>query len=231
MPTSSPSLVLNGADVALDPSGALVWPARRAVVVADLHLEKGSSFACRGGAVLPPYDSAATLTRLAAVLARHRPDTVICLGDSFHDAGGPARLPPDVAARLRDLTAAHDWVWIAGNHDPAAPEGLGGRALDSLSLGPLTFRHEANSENAAVPGEVSGHYHPKATVRVRGRRIQAPCFLADSRRAILPAFGAYTGGLSVLAPALRRLVGTEARAHLLARDSVHTYPLARLVAR
>jgi len=221
-------LDLSGAGLRADPSGALVWPARRTVAVADLHLEKASALAGRGGGILPPYDSAATLDRLETVLARHRPATVICLGDSFHDSDGPGRLPAAEAARLRALTAAYDWIWIAGNHDPAPPAELGGRSLETLTRDGLVFRHAA----VAAPesrGEVSGHFHPKAAVRLRGRRLAAPCFAVDQRRLILPAFGAYTGGLSVLDPALRGLLMPAARALLLARGQVRAFPLASLV--
>jgi len=224
LPTSL--LTLNGAELRLDPSGALLWPGRRTLVVADLHLEKGSSYHRADGRLLPPYDSAATLGRLEAVIARARPETVICLGDSFHDRDAAARLGPDEAARLRDLTARHDWIWIAGNHDPAPNESFGGRVLEELVLGGLVFRHAARVDGAPARGEVSGHYHPKAAVRVRGRRISARCFAGDGRRLVMPAFGAYTGGLSVLDPALRGLFGARAMVHLLGRDSVHRYALS-----
>jgi len=235
-PTSRPSetptqrpIPINGARLQADPAGALVWPERGVLVVADLHLEKGSSY--HGGRArhpLPPYDSAATLDRLEAVLDLHRPETVICLGDSFHDRRADQRLSRAECARLAALTAAHRWIWIAGNHDPAPPGELGGEVHDEIVLGGLIFRHAADPD-APVSGEVSGHYHPKAAVRVRGRRVAARCFAGDGRRLILPAFGTYTGGLNVLAPALRGLLGTRFAAYLIGRKAVYTYSARALI--
>lgn len=222
------AMALNGAELHGDLSGALVWPAKRALVVADLHLEKGSSYHRATGRMLPPYDSTATLDRLRAVLDRHRPETVICLGDSFHDRGAAERLHDSDGETLRAMTGAHDWVWIAGNHDPVPSEIFGGRVLDELVLGSLVFRHEALADGRAAHGEVSGHYHPKAAVRVRGRRVSARCFAGDGRRLIMPAFGAYTGGLNVLDPAIRGFFGHRAQAHLLGRNGIHRYPLGAL---
>lgn len=218
------SLNVNGADLVADLSGALLWPERRLLAVADLHLEKGSGYA-RHGQFLPPYDSAATIDRLEDLLDRTRPDTVMCLGDSFHDRGAEARLPAAEAARLRALVARADWVWITGNHDPEPPLGLGGRAAAEVEAGPLRFRHEGRPGSA---GDVSGHHHPAAAVRVRGRRVRARCFAHDGRRVILPAFGAYAGGLNVLDPAFRPLLGTRFAVHLLGRGRVYAFPSARL---
>ena len=217
------TIPVNGVRLQADPSGALVWPERGVLMVADLHLEKGSSY--HGGRArqpLPPYDSAATLDRLETVLERHRPETVICLGDSFHDIRADQRLSGAVRERLHALTAAHRWIWIAGNHDPTPPAELGGEVHETLVVGGLVFRHTATPEGRPA-GEISGHYHPKAAVRVRGRRVSARCFAGDGRRLILPAFGAYTGGLNVLAPALRNLLGRGFAAHLIGRSGVYTY--------
>src|SRR3546814_210063 len=192
-------LLVNGVALQADVSGALLWPERRLAVVADLHFEKSTAFAARGR-LLPPYDTAATLDKLEDVIVRHEVERIICLGDSFHDRGAAQRLDPLQAARLKGLLARLEWTWIAGNHDPAPPADWGGRVAAEVTLGALTFRHEA--EPAARGGEVSGHFHPKASVSLRGRRITAPCFVTDGRRLILPAFGAFTGGLDVLDPAI-----------------------------
>lgn len=223
---TSPILHLNGAELAADPLGVLLWPARRTLVVADLHLEKGSGFA-RRGVLLPPYDSAATLARLADAVAAHRPDRVVCLGDSFHDAGAGTRLGEAERETLKRLTAGTDWIWIAGNHDPHPPADWGGRVLAELVDGPLMFRHEA--ADGPVHGEVSGHYHPKARVRLRARSLSGRCFVYDGRRLMLPSFGAYTGGLDVLRPDLRRLFQRRFEVLLLAADRLLRVSQDRLV--
>ena len=218
-------LRLNGNALSADVSGALYWPARRTLVVADLHLEKGSALAARGQ-LLPPYDSAATLQALAGAIGRYRPERVICLGDSFHDDGAAKRLAREDRGRLSRLAAGRDWIWIAGNHDPSPPADWVGRAATEITLGALTFRHQADEGRA--PGEVSGHYHPKASVRTRARRISGRCFVTDGRRLVLPAFGAYTGGLEVLDPALAGLFPRGFTIHLLGRNGVYGFPKAAL---
>jgi DNA ligase-associated metallophosphoesterase len=200
---SEAALDLAGAHLLADLSGALVWPEEATVVVADLHLEKASSYA-RAGTMLPPYDTATTLALLADVLRRHRPRRVVCLGDSFHDGAAPARLGPEDRRLLAALVDAHDWVWVAGNHDRTLSAGLDGRVhAGDLALGPLVFRHEAAA--IAAPGEVSGHYHPKASIATRAGTVTGRCFLADGRRLLLPAFGALAGGLDAFAPPIARL--------------------------
>ena len=219
-------LLVNGVALQADVSGALIWPERRLAVVADLHFEKATAFA-RRGQFLPPYDTAATLDKLEAVIARHGVERVICLGDSFHDAEAAGRLDPAQAARIQALTARLAWTWIAGNHDPAPPADWGGSVAEAVTLGALTFRHEA--EAASRGGEISGHYHPKAAVVVRGRRISAPCFVSDGRRLILPAFGAFTGGLNVLDPAIAGLFSKGFHATLLGRNGLFGFPKHALV--
>ena len=215
-------LRLNGAELLADWSGALAWPAMGALAVADLHLEKGTSFA-ESGSLLPPYDTRATLDALEGAILRYDPRQVICLGDSFHDGEGPARLPPVERERLAALVAAREWIWIAGNHDPAPPSAIGGCVVvGDLRLGPLTFRHEAAADLA--PGEVSGHFHPKASLWVRGRRLSGRCFLADARRVILPAFGAYAGGLDARDPALVSLFPEGCDVHFIGRTRIATIP-------
>jgi DNA ligase-associated metallophosphoesterase len=225
IPPAAAPLRVNGQSLVPDLSGALWWPARRTLVVADLHLEKGSSFAARGQ-FLPPYDTAATLRLLEEAVARLRPERLIALGDSFHDRAAAERVPPAERARVRAMTAALEWVWIAGNHDPEPPADWGGAVHAELPLESLVFRHEAEAQRPA--GEVSGHFHPKASVRVRGRRVSARCFVTDGRRLILPSFGAYTGGLDVLDPAVSRLFPQGFTAHLLGRRKLVAYPAAAL---
>jgi uncharacterized protein len=224
--TAAP-LHLAGERLMLDPAGALVWPATGMLVVADLHLEKGSA-AARQGALLPPWDSQATLDRLALLLRRYRPRLVVALGDSFHDAHGAARLPPHEVARLNAMTQAHRFIWVQGNHDPAPPAGIGGTFVTEFATAPLTFRHSALA--AAPLGEISGHYHPKAAVPVRGGLLSRPCFIADARRVILPAFGAYTGGLDVRDRAIARLFPRGARVFLLGQERLFSFNLGALSA-
>jgi DNA ligase-associated metallophosphoesterase len=238
---------VNGVPLLADLSGALVWPERRVLAVADLHLEKGSAFA-RQGQLLPPYDTAATLAALAGAIERYRPERVICVGDSFHDGNAAERLADADGARLRQLTETCDWIWIAGNHDPRPPADWGGRVEAEVTIAPLVFRHQALEgtrapgvtiaplvfrhqalEGTRAPGEVSGHYHPKARVRLRTGRASARCFVTDGRRLVLPAFGAYTGGLNVLDPAIARLFAKEFRVHLLGRQAIHVFPRTGLL--
>ncbi len=197
--------------------GALYWPLEKCLIVADLHFEKGSAFAARG-VHLPPYDTSATLTRLEELVARLKPDSVIALGDSFHDEGARARISSSDAARINNLTSACAWTWIVGNHDPL-PEGFGGTIADEVRRGSLTFRHEPAS--APATGEVAGHLHPCAVVRVRGRRLRRRCFATDGTRLILPAFGAYTGGLNVCDEAYTPLfAGRDFHAWMMGRDQI-----------
>ncbi len=170
-----------------DPRGVLYFPELRLLAVSDLHLEKGSSLA-RRGALIPPYDTAATLLRLEAAIAHYLPEVVVSLGDSFHDGEGAARLHPAFRARLEGLIAGRDWFWIAGNHDPDAPADLPGRTVRELAVGALLFRHEPS--RTWVEGEVAGHLHPCARIVQRGRSVRRRCFAADGARMIMPAFGA-----------------------------------------
>ena len=215
---------VNGTQLLLDPSGALFWREHGLLAVADLHLEKGSAFA-RRGTLLPPYDTQATLDTLARVLRRWQPRTVVCLGDSFHDGGAGERIAPTDRDRLCRMTGAHDWVWIVGNHDPAPPGMVGGRIEAEFTLRGLAFRHEARP---GAISEISGHFHPKASVSTRARRITDRCFALDGRKLIMPAFGAYAGGLDVLDPAIGRLLRRRFTAFLLGRDRLFAFPRDRL---
>jgi DNA ligase-associated metallophosphoesterase len=211
------ALTVNGVDLVADHAGALWWPERGVLVVADLHLEKGSALG------LPPYDSRETVERLERLMDRLAPCQVIALGDSFHDRTAEGRIVEEDGLRLRRLTSACDWVWIEGNHDPAPSAQWGGRVESEIVLGPLVFRHQAETGRAA--GEVSGHYHPKLSVAVRGRVVTGRCFLSDGTRLVLPAFGAFTGGLDARDPALRRLFGQGLAAHVLGVSKVVRVPL------
>ena len=215
------------ADVPLvaDPAGALFWPEEGLLIVADLHLEKGSSYAARG-VLLPPYDTAATFARLAAVIARYAPRAVIALGDSFHDRAGPERIVETDRAMLRLLQRGRDWFWIAGNHDPEPVAGLGGTSAATLALGALTFRHQPTAN--AAEGEIAGHLHPVARVSGRGRTVSRRCFAGDGCRLVMPAFGAYAGGLNVRDRAFAEIFGSLAfTAHMLGEGRLYAVAARR----
>ena len=207
---------LAGAALTALPTGALWWPEQELLCVSDLHLGKSERIARRGGAQLPPYETRDTLTRLAADLARTHARTVICLGDSFDDLGAAEALPEEEKLWIARLQAGRRWVWVEGNHDPG-PVDLGGAHLAELPLAPLTFRHIAEP---GASGEVSGHYHPKASLSLRGRTVTRPVFLYDSDRLIMPAYGTYTGGLDTRAPAFAPLMRAEACAVLTGKTAV-----------
>jgi len=220
-------MVVNGAALVAHHSGAVFWPAEALLMVADLHLEKGSSQADRGH-FLPPYDTAATLRRLSLVIDEFNPATVACLGDSFHDPGAETRLSSADTAAIQRLTQARDWLWIGGNHDPVPPAHLGGQGVGELTRGALTLRHMAGGRLA---GEVAGHLHPKASVNIRGRRLTRRCFITDDVRLVLPAFGAYAGGLDVGDGAFGKLFPGPFRVYLLGRDKVHAFSSRRPASR
>ena len=212
-----------GVTLVADFSGALFWEEQRLLVVSDLHLEKGSSFAARG-VLLPPYDTAATLGRLAAVIARHAPRMVIALGDSFHDRSAHQRLSSIDRDAITALQERRDWIWISGNHDPALPSDLGGVVASEVCIGAIAFRHEPTG----APGEVAGHLHPKARVATRGRSTERRCFASDGERAVMPAFGAYTGGLSIRDAAFAKIFRTPGfMAHVLGDNRVHSIAASR----
>ena len=218
--TAAP-IQLAGERLMLDPMGAIYWPTAGLLAVSDLHLEKGSSYAKRGQ-LLPPWDTHATLDRLTLLLRRYRPRTVLALGDSFHDDEGATRLPMGEAARLQVMTAAHRFIWVQGNHDPSPPHGIDGTYVTEFNEGGLVFRHGAV---ANAQGEISGHYHPKAAAPARGGTVSRPCFVADGRRILMPAFGAYTGGLDVRDPAIARLFPRGGRVFLLGRERLFSFSL------
>jgi DNA ligase-associated metallophosphoesterase len=214
-----------GVTLLADVAGALYWPQEQLLVVSDLHLEKGSSFAARG-VLLPPYDTASTLERFAGILSRHAVRIVVALGDNFHDGNGPARLTATDRATLFTLQRGRDWIWIAGNHDPEPADNIGGVFAISLSLGPLSFRHEPKLQ--ANHGEISGHLHPVARVNRRGRVLTRRCFVSDETRVVMPAFGAYAGGLNIRNAAFMQVFGTPAfTAHLLGQRRLYALAAAR----
>jgi DNA ligase-associated metallophosphoesterase len=218
-----PYLTIAGVDLVADLSGALFWEEEGLLVVSDLHLEKGSSFAARG-VLLPPYDTAATLLRLGAVIARHDPRGVIALGDSFHDRCAHDRLSAPDRDALAALQRRRDWIWIAGNHDPALPSDLGGVVASEVAVGRIAFRHQPTG----AAGEIAGHLHPKARVATRGRSMERRCFACDGTRAVMPAFGAYTGGLSIRDTAFAKIFRTLGfMAHVLGDHRMHTIAASR----
>jgi DNA ligase-associated metallophosphoesterase len=220
---SEGTLEIAGVGFVADLSGALFWEEQSLLVVSDLHLEKGSSFASRG-VLLPPYDTAATLLRLAAVIARHGPQVVIALGDSFHDRSAHERLSAPDRAAISALQTRRDWIWISGNHDPHLPRDLGGVVAEEVAIGPITFRHEPTG----AVGEIAGHLHPKARVPTRGRAVERRCFASDGERAVMPAFGAYTGGLSIRDRAFEKVFKSlEFMAHLLGDNRLHAIAASR----
>ena len=203
--------------------GALFWPSQSALLVADLHLEKASWFA-RLGQFLPPYDSHATLTALAAEVDRTSARRLYCLGDSFHDRLGCHRLDAGARELLTSLTSQLDWTWIVGNHDPGFADHCGGRIADEVELGGIILRHEAVRGEARP--EISGHFHPKLRVSLRGRRVSRRCFIASPTKIIMPAFGSLTGGLDAHHPEIIGSVGDKAAALVPVSDRLLRFPLA-----
>lgn len=218
-------IAINDVALTLDASGAVWWPGEQALLVADLHLEKGSSFA-RSGQLLPPYDTMATLQRLAAVADARAARRIILLGDAFHDPYAGERIATDALAAIAALGRGRDLVWISGNHDPAPPADVAGERLDELRCGGLILRHLPGRKTEA--GEIAGHLHPVARVKTRAAVVRRACFLSDARRMILPAFGAYTGGLNVRDAAFDGLFSAP-RVHVLGARRVLPMGLDRLV--
>lgn len=224
-----------GEELVLLSCNALYWPRERALLVADLHLEKGSWFA-RHGQMLPPYDSRATLEKIADAVRVTGARRVITLGDNFHDAAGADRLDAHCTGMLEALTRAIDWVWITGNHDEAAEvsgqHGFGGTVISELEVAGIVLRHEA--QNGETRAELSGHFHPKLRVTVRNRHIARPCAVvsrSDTRadRMIAPAFGAYTGGMDAASPEILAALSPASRidALLAAKGRLVRFPLWR----
>lgn len=205
------------------PEAALFWPAQRALLVADLHFEKASWYA-RFGQFLPPHDSAATLDVIKALVARTGAQAVWSLGDSFHDADGAARLDPDARARLDALTDRLQWTWITGNHDVGMAAMPGGRRLYEAQVAGIWLRHEAEADDPNP--EISGHFHPKLRLSLRGRAVSRRCFVGSATKLILPALGALTGGLDAGHGAIRRVMGPGAAAMVPVADRMLRFPLS-----
>lgn len=221
----SHTIAVSGVTLAADPAGVLYWPEQRLLCVADLHLEKGSSFA-RRGMMLPPYDTRATLQALHLLMARYAPRVVIALGDSFHDGEAATRMAAPDRDLLTQLQHGREWIWIAGNHDPDPAPGIGGTFAQALALGPIEFHHEPTGSF----GEIAGHLHPSARIAWRGHAIVRRCFAADGNRIVMPAFGAYTGGLNVLDHAFANIFGACAfTAHLLGGRRLYAFSAAHCV--
>ncbi|MBP7705429.1 MAG: ligase-associated DNA damage response endonuclease PdeM [Caulobacter sp.] len=217
---------VNGTEVVLKASGAVHVAASNALLVADLHFEKGSAYAMRGQ-LLPPYDTRETLNRLEREVAAVRPDLLVFLGDSFHDGRAEERLAGDDAARLAALASGRTLVWVVGNHDADGPRALPGEIADEMTLETLVLRHEP--QPGAQAGEMAGHLHPAAKVAGRGGVVRRRCFATDGSRVVLPAFGAYAGGLNVKDAAFAPLFATRPLAAALGTGRVHAIGWKSLV--
>jgi DNA ligase-associated metallophosphoesterase len=221
--TSAAPIAVAEITLLADLSGALYWEEERLLVVSDLHLEKGSSFAVRG-ILLPPFDTAATLKKLAAVVAHFDPRTVIALGDSFHDRDAHERLNDGDRDAIAALQTGRDWIWLEGNHDPLPPSSLDGSVATEIVIGPVTFRHQPTG----AIGEIAGHLHPKARVATRSRGIGRRCFAGDGARIVMPSFGAYTGGLSIRDRAFAKIfAGDDFTAHVIGDAAMHVISASR----
>ena len=208
-----------------DISGALFWPEKQTVIFSDLHLEKGSWFA-KQNVFLPPYDTLDTLNRVEKVVNYFKPSRVISLGDSFHDDTWMERISKEQIAKILNLTNNYEWFWIQGNHDPCGVPSLGGINLSDYLDSPLTFRHEAKRET--TDGEVSGHFHPKAKIKLNRKSFSDRCFISDEKRVILPAFGSFTGGLNVMDKAISSFFRDDFKVFLLG-SKVRQFPKTALI--
>lgn len=216
------TITVCGKPLLADMSGALFWPSERTVIVADLHLEKASTYAARGQ-MLPPYDTRETLQRLAEVIDRYEPERVIALGDSLHEPAGSRRIDDEDMHILDILQEGREWVWVTGNHDKEIPARLGGDAVQSMTISGLCLQHEPSTSRTTH--EIAGHLHPAARLSVYGHTVRRPCFVGNGRRLVLPAFGALTGGLNVLDCAFAPLFGSDGmRVWMLGQEGV--YPVA-----
>ncbi|HEX6858836.1 MAG TPA: ligase-associated DNA damage response endonuclease PdeM [Caulobacteraceae bacterium] len=217
-PCGGLAMTVNGQAVLMRCSGAAWVEGARTLIVADLHFEKGSAYAARGQ-MLPPYDTRETLDRLEAEVEATRPAVLVFLGDSFHDGKGEGRLDADDHRRIAGLASGRTLAWVVGNHDAEGPKVLPGEVYDELEIGALVFRHEPQAGER--PGEVAGHLHPAARVKGRGRTVRRRCFVTDGSRMVMPAFGAYTGGLNIRDKAFAGLFASKPLAGALGAGRVH----------
>lgn len=216
-------VVIAGVPMQADRSGALYWPSQSILIVADMHLEKGSALAERGS-FLPPYDTRTTLGRLARTIEAYDPRTVVCLGDSLHDTRAADRLTADDCEVVRRLQHGRDWFWVTGNHDPEVPESLGGEVAGELRVNGILLTHAPTGSQTAR--QIAGHLHPAARIARHGYVLRRPCFIADTRRLVMPAFGAYTGGLNVLDQAFQPLfVEAQYRIWVIGHEGI--YPVSK----
>lgn len=216
------TIALSGQTFVGDQCGTLYWPAQRALIVADLHFEKGSA-RCAQGALLPPYDTRETLLKLADAIDRYRPECVICLGDSFHDPGGCLRISEDNLQVLGLLQEGRRWIWVRGNHDPQVDPRVGGEVVETVVRGGFTLRHDP--KEIPVTREIAGHLHPAARLSIHGARLRRRCFVSNGRRLVMPAFGAFTGGLNVLDAAFAPIFGNDGL-HVWMLGEEGLYPVA-----
>ena len=217
-------ILLGGVELLPHLSGALYVPEYESLIISDLHLEQGTSLAKRGLHV-PPFDTVSTLAILEEIAAVANPKRLIFLGDSFHDGEGEARLEEKHLDKLHKLTMAHETLWIIGNHDPDPPQSIGGQGAESLALGPLTLRHEPH-KHLKGEIEIAGHLHPGCGLNLRGRHVRGKCFIADRQRLVMPAFGAYTGGLSITSPAFHGLFEDgHTKMWMIGKNGLHRFSL------
>lgn len=221
------ALKINGVSAICDPSGGLYLPDHRLLVVSDLHLEKGAAFA-RRGQMLPPYDTLETLKVLSALIDHYQPQTVISLGDNFHDRRGSEFMADDIRTALNSMIEGREWIWINGNHDPDGIYGLGGISADEFQVDGLIFRHEPS--RVQVAGEIAGHLHPCAVVRRQGASVRSACFASDGKRLLMPAFGTMSGGLDLRHKAFRGLfMQSQLITYILGKERVYPVRFDRLL--
>lgn len=217
----SADCMIAGEMAVLDATGAMFLPAFSMLVVSDLHFEKGTAWAKRR-IFLPPYDTHATFAALEDAATHFSPKAILFLGDSFHDEGGPGRLDDTILARLDALAGGRDLIWVTGNHDPVLPDHLPGMCVSEFASGRLHFTHIPAK---GASSQISGHLHPVAAVRGRGRLVRRRCFATDGNRMILPSLGAFTGGLSLQDRAFDHLFEvSKLTAYAIGDSAIHALP-------